>query len=60
MFWAAGAGKRLRLLTIDIPKPMIPILRKPALYHTFLNLKKNGFDSVCVNLYHHPDTIMSF
>jgi NDP-sugar pyrophosphorylase family protein len=57
---AAVAGKRLRPLTIDIPKPMIPVLEKPTLYYTFLNLKKNGFDSVCVNLYHHPDIITNF
>jgi mannose-1-phosphate guanylyltransferase/phosphomannomutase len=57
---AAGAGTRLKPLTIDMPKPMIPILGKPALYHTFANLKKHGFDSAYVNLYHCPDVITNF
>lgn len=57
---AAGAGTRLRPLTHDIPKPMIPIVGKPALYHTLNNLKKYGFDNVCVNLFHCPNSITGF
>ncbi|MDR2426238.1 MAG: NDP-sugar synthase [Endomicrobium sp.] len=57
---AAGAGTRLRPLTHDIPKPMIPILGKPALYHTLNNLGKYGFDNVCINLFHCPDCITDY
>ncbi|MDR3275566.1 MAG: NDP-sugar synthase [Endomicrobium sp.] len=57
---AAGAGKRLGPLTTDIPKPMIPILGKPALYYTLANLKKNGIHSACINLYHRPNVIKKF
>ncbi|MCL2799793.1 MAG: NDP-sugar synthase [Endomicrobia bacterium] len=57
---AAGAGTRLRPLTHDIPKPMIPIVGKPALHHTFGNLRKYGFKDVCVNLYHCPDVIVNY
>ncbi|MCA6070716.1 MAG: NDP-sugar synthase [Endomicrobium sp.] len=57
---AAGASTRLRPLTMDIPKPMIPILGKPALYYTFLNLWKNGFTVACVNTYYRPDIITNF
>ncbi|MCA6071810.1 MAG: D-glycero-D-manno-heptose 1-phosphate guanosyltransferase, partial [Endomicrobium sp.] len=57
---AAGAGTRLRPLTTDIPKPMIPILGKPALYYTFLNLWKNGFSGACVNTYYRSDVITNF
>ena len=57
---AAGAGTRLRPLTRNIPKPMIPILGKPALYHTLNNLKKYGFDDVCINLFHCPESITDY
>ncbi|MDR3256232.1 MAG: NDP-sugar synthase [Endomicrobium sp.] len=57
---AAGVGTRLRPLTNNIPKPMISILGKPALYYTFLNLLKNGFDSACVNTYYRSDVITDF
>jgi mannose-1-phosphate guanylyltransferase/phosphomannomutase len=57
---AAGIGERLKPLTNDIPKPMIPILDKPVLYYTFVNLKKNGIYSICVNLHHCPNIIKNF
>ncbi|MCL2485713.1 MAG: NDP-sugar synthase [Endomicrobia bacterium] len=57
---AAGAGTRLRPLTSDIPKPMVPIVGKPALQHTLENLKKYGFKDVCVNLYHCPGVIVDY
>jgi mannose-1-phosphate guanylyltransferase/phosphomannomutase len=57
---AAGAGTRLKPLTLEIPKPMVPILGKPALYHTFSNLIKYGFYDICVNLYHRPEAITGY
>ncbi|MDR3113155.1 MAG: nucleotidyltransferase family protein, partial [Endomicrobium sp.] len=57
---AAGAGTRLRPLTSDIPKPMVPVLGRPALYHTLINLKKNGFDDVCVNLFYKSEVITQY
>lgn len=57
---AAGAGTRLRPLTYDTPKPMIPIVGKPALYHTLNNLKKYGFDDICINLFHCPHIITGY
>jgi mannose-1-phosphate guanylyltransferase/phosphomannomutase len=57
---AAGVGSRLRPLTLNIPKPMIPILGKPALYYTFSNLRKYGFTDVCVNTYYLSDSITNY
>ncbi|MCL1972426.1 MAG: NDP-sugar synthase [Endomicrobia bacterium] len=57
---AAGASTRLRPLTYDIPKPMVPIIEKPALYHTVENLKKYGFKDACINLYHCPEVITDY
>jgi mannose-1-phosphate guanylyltransferase/phosphomannomutase len=57
---AAGVGTRLRPLTNDIPKPMIPILGKPALHYTIELLRKNDFDEIFVNLHYRPQAIMRY
>jgi mannose-1-phosphate guanylyltransferase/phosphomannomutase len=57
---AAGVGSRLRPLTEETPKPMVPILGRPAVYHTFVNLKKYGFTDICVNLFHKPENITQY
>ncbi|MCL5773595.1 MAG: NDP-sugar synthase [Firmicutes bacterium] len=41
-----GEGTRLRPLTYDIPKPMVPILNKPFMEHMLDLLKKHGIKEV--------------
>jgi NDP-sugar pyrophosphorylase family protein len=57
MIMAAGLGTRLRPLTGFIPKPMAPILNRPALYHILRLLRQHGVREVVVNLHHFPDAI---
>jgi mannose-1-phosphate guanylyltransferase/phosphomannomutase len=57
---AAGNGTRLRPLTKEIPKPMLPILDKPVIHYTLENLKKNGFDSAVVNLHYCAEKISDY
>jgi len=40
---AGGTGERLLPLTATCPKPILPIINKPALVHTILHLKSLGF-----------------
>ena len=60
MIMAAGLGTRLWPLTGLIPKPMTPILNRPALYHILRLLRQNGVSEVVLNLHHLPDTITSY
>ena len=60
MIMAAGLGTRLRPLTGLIPKPMAPIVNRPALYHILRLLQRHGITEVVVNLHHLPDTITSY
>ncbi|MGQ9586223.1 MAG: nucleotidyltransferase family protein [Anaerolineae bacterium] len=55
---AAGEGTRLHPLTLERPKPMLPIGGRPLLAHTLDWLRQNGVDEVAINLYHHPEVIM--
>ena len=57
---AAGAGTRLRPLTIECPKPMIPLLNKPVIEHTINNLKKHNIDSIVMNLHTLPKKITDY
>jgi NDP-sugar pyrophosphorylase family protein len=40
---AGGTGERLLPITSTCPKPILPIINKPALVHTILHLKSQGF-----------------
>ena len=54
---AAGEGTRLRPLTLDRPKPMLPIAGRPLLEHTIAWLKQHDVIRVAINLHHRPEAI---
>ncbi|MHB1133312.1 MAG: sugar phosphate nucleotidyltransferase [Chloroflexota bacterium] len=47
---AGGEGSRLRPLTIQRPKPMVPIVNKPVMEHVLDLLKKHGITEVVVTV----------
>ncbi len=57
MVLAAGLGTRLRPLTYEIPKPMVPVLDRPVMAHILDLLEAHGIDRVIANLHWFPDTI---
>ena len=51
---AAGQGTRVRPLTSDLPKPMIPILGKPLMAYQIEHLARHGIKQIMVNVaYNH-------
>lgn len=60
MIMAAGKGTRLRPLTDLLPKPMVPIANRPALYHILRLLKRHGSREVVMNLHHLPEPITGY
>jgi len=50
-------GTRLRPLTYELPKPMVPILGRPVMEHIMRLLARHGFDDVVANLHYFPDLI---
>jgi mannose-1-phosphate guanylyltransferase len=50
MILAAGKGTRVRPLTYDLPKPMIPILGKPVMEYLIEHLKKYDITEIMVNV----------
>lgn len=60
MVLAAGLGTRLRPLTYEITKPMVPVLDRPVMEHILDLLKRHGFDEVIANLHYFPDSIKQY
>lgn len=56
---AGGRGERMRPLTDDRPKPMIPILGRPFLEYQIEQLREQGFDRVLILLGYLPDVVRS-
>ena len=50
MILAAGKGTRVRPLTYDLPKPMIPLLGRPVMAYLVDHLRKNGISEIMVNV----------
>ncbi len=55
-----GEGTRLRPLTFDIPKAMVPVLNRPFLEHTTAYLKKFGVKDVILALSYLPGSIQDY
>jgi mannose-1-phosphate guanylyltransferase len=60
MVLAAGLGTRLRPLTFELPKPMVPVLDRPVMAHIVDLLERHGYDEVIANLHYFPDTIRDY
>ncbi|MBZ0186338.1 MAG: NTP transferase domain-containing protein, partial [Candidatus Obscuribacterales bacterium] len=57
---AGGSGTRLRPLTCDLPKPMVPVANKPMAYHIVNLLRKHGFDQITFTLHYLPEAIKDY
>ncbi len=57
---AGGMGTRLRPLTCQRPKPLVPFLGQPMLDHVLNHLEKNGIKEHIITLYHLPQMIIDY
>ncbi len=57
---AAGLGTRLRPLTLETPKPMLPLWNRPMLARTLEMLSAWGVEQVLINLHHAPGPIVRY
>ena len=54
---AAGLGKRLRPLTYEMPKPLMPVANTPVMEHILRLLRRHGFTELVTNTSHLPEMI---
>ena len=57
---AAGLGTRLRPLTNDLPKCLVPIHGKPLLSYWIELMEKHHITQVLINLHHLPEQVKNF
>ncbi|MEL0438342.1 nucleotidyltransferase family protein [Phycobacter sp. K97] len=59
MVYAAGFGTRMKALTRDIPKPMIPVAGRPLIDHTLDLARAVGPDRIVVNTHYKADILQN-
>ena len=57
---AAGLGTRLRPLTDELPKPLIPIFQKPLVTFALDHLIATGVIRFVINTHRHPELFQNF
>jgi mannose-1-phosphate guanylyltransferase/phosphomannomutase len=57
---AGGEGTRLRPLTSNQPKPMVPIVGKPCMEHIIDLLRRHGIDDIVVTVAYLPQVIRGY
>jgi len=57
MILAAGLATRLRPLTNELPKALLPVANRPLIHYTLLLLKRYGITDIVINLHHHGKKI---
>ncbi|MDF0727168.1 NDP-sugar synthase [Cytobacillus sp. S13-E01] len=57
---AGGRGKRLRPLTCNLPKPMVPLLHKPVMEYSIELLKKHGITEIAITTHYLSKSIQNY
>jgi len=57
---AGGEGSRLRPLTSNLPKPMMPLVNRPMMEHVVNLLARHGFDEIVVTVAYLASAIRTY
>jgi len=57
---AGGLGTRLRPLTDETPKPLLPLKGKPIVQHTIEQLKRHGVKNIILSIGYKADKIKEY
>jgi len=60
MILAAGLGTRLRPLTLNRPKALMPVGNRPMIDRVIQYLVRHGIDELIVNAHHHQEALVSY
>ena len=57
---AGGKGTRLRPLTEDMPKPMLPVGNRPIMEHIIEQMREAGIQNVNITTHYQPEKITDY
>lgn len=57
---AGGSGTRLRPLTCELPKPMVPAIDRPIAEHIINLLKRHDITEIIITLHYLPEVIQQY
>ncbi|OHD68759.1 MAG: hypothetical protein A2W19_10870 [Spirochaetes bacterium RBG_16_49_21] len=57
---AGGEGTRLRPLTCNRPKPMVPIVNKPVIEHVINLLRRHEIREIVISLFYLPENVQNY
>ena len=57
---AAGLGTRLKPLTNNMPKALVPFLNRPIIDYLIEKLHKSGINEIVVNLHHYGEILKNY
>ncbi len=60
MILAGGLSTRLYPLTLELPKPLVPVLDRPVLGHIIEYLKRFGVDDIALNVHYFPEAVTEY
>jgi mannose-1-phosphate guanylyltransferase len=60
MVLCAGLGTRLRPLTDELAKPMVPVGDRPAVAHVIARVRASGAARIVVNVHHRPGDVLAW
>lgn len=60
MILAGGKSTRLYPLTLDLPKPLVPVLDRPVVDHIIDFLARHGVDDIVINVHYLAEQIESY
>ena len=60
MILAGGKSTRLYPLTLDLPKPLVPVLDRPVVDHIIDYLASHGVDDIVMNVHYLAEQIESY
>ncbi|HEV2037338.1 MAG TPA: sugar phosphate nucleotidyltransferase, partial [Candidatus Eremiobacteraceae bacterium] len=60
MILAGGLSTRLYPLTLELPKPLVPVLDRPVVGHVIEYVKTHGVDDLVINVHYFPQAVRGY
>jgi len=60
MILAGGLSTRLYPLTLELPKPLVPVLGRPVVGHVIEYMKRSGVDDIVINVHYFPEAVRAY